>query len=146
MDRLTKAQRSANMFAIKGKNTRPELAVRRCAHGAGLRFRLHSANLPGSPDLVFPKHMTVIFVHGCFWHQHMSRRCGARLPKSNTKYWTAKLARNVTRDKENGRRLRALGWHVLVIWECQTKDRETLLLILKKFFAKIEVSSGSRNL
>ena len=120
------------MRAVKGRDTGPEMIVRRLAHGMGYRYRLHRGNLPGKPDLVFPSRRKVIFVHGCFWHQHNCRR-GSRLPKSNQDYWAPKLLRNQQRDKEHQLRLRELGWNVLVIWECAIKDRDALRLQIKAF-------------
>jgi len=113
--------RSRIMRAIKGTNTRPEMRVRRLIHGMGFRYRLHGRGLPGRPDLVFRPRRKVIFVHGCFWHQHDCAK-GNRTPKTNRAYWTYKLRRNVERDGENQAQLRALGWEVLVVWECETKD------------------------
>ena len=106
---------------------KPEMAVRKVAHAAGFRFRLHGKDLPGKPDLVFPKYRAVVFVHGCFWHQHAEARClDGRAPKSNTGYWGPKLKRNVERDAASRARLEEMGWRTLVIWECETKDREEL--------------------
>ena len=115
-------RRSELMAGIRGKDTGPELAVRRIAHGMGLRFRLHSKNLPGRPDVVFPRHRLAVFVHGCFWHQHQDCRF-ARPPKSRVSFWKKKLADNVARDKRNIAALRGLGWRVLVIWECEVGKR-----------------------
>lgn len=120
-DRLTKSERSAHMRRIGKSDTLPEIAVRRVAHRLGLRFRLHRRDLPGTPDLVFPKRRTVVMVHGCFWHQHEGCRL-ARQPKSRLDYWLPKLARNRARDLEARTMLAALGWNVITIWECQTKD------------------------
>lgn len=106
--------RSENMRRIRSKDTRPEMAVRRIVHGLGYRYRLHRKDIPGKPDLVFPRHRKVIFVHGCFWHQHPGCQDG-RLPKSNTSYWGPKLKRNVERDKTALAELSSLGWEVLVI-------------------------------
>ena len=106
------------MARVKATNTRPEIAVRRLVHRLGYRFRLHRRDLPGTPDLVLPKHRTVVFVHGCFWHQHDCRR-GRRQPASNQAYWSPKLARNVARDASAKSALERLGWRVLTIWECQ---------------------------
>lgn len=115
------------MRAIRSKDTKPEMAVRRLAHAMGYRFRLHREDLPGKPDMVFPSRHAVIFVHGCFWHLHPDPDCkGARRPKSNTDYWHPKLTRNQTRDAEHEAALLAEGWRVLVIWECQTKDETAL--------------------
>ncbi|MXX28663.1 MAG: DNA mismatch endonuclease Vsr [Gammaproteobacteria bacterium] len=117
--------RSRIMRAIKGANTGPEMRVRRLTHGMGFRYRLHGRGLPGRPDLVFRPRCKVIFVHGCFWHQHDCTK-GNRTPKTNRAYWAYKLRRNVERDGENQAQLRALGWDVLVVWECETKDLEVL--------------------
>ena len=114
------------MRAIRSKDMKPEMRVRRLAHGMGYRFRLHRKDLPGKPDLVFPSRRAVIFVHGCFWHQHPAPSCKeARLPKSNLDYWKPKLERNQTRDAAHSAALEAGGWRVLVIWECETADAET---------------------
>jgi DNA mismatch endonuclease (patch repair protein) len=125
MDKISPAQRSENMRRIKDKNMKPEVLVRHFVHGMGYRYRLHRKNLPGKPDLVFNPRKKVIFVHGCFWHQHPDPNCSdSRLPKSNRSYWHPKLFRNVERDTENVARLEVLGWDVLVIWECETGDIE----------------------
>lgn len=126
--------RSENMRRIRSKDTKPELAVRRVAHAMGFRYRLHRTDLPGKPDLVFPGRRKVVFVHGCFWHQHPDAACtDARLPKSRQEYWLPKLARNSARDRENVSALERLGWHVLTIWECETTDRARLEQLLKEF-------------
>ena len=122
---MTDPARSAVMRAVKGRNTGPELKVRRAAHALGYRFRLHRKDLPGSPDLVFPRLKTVVFVHGCFWHGHDCAR-GARIPKTNTDYWRAKIARNVARDVRTAAELAALGWKVETLWECELKDLSSL--------------------
>lgn len=115
------------MQAIKAKDTRPELAVRRYLHARGYRFRLHRRDLPGNPDIVLPRYRTVIFVHGCFWHQHPSLTCrNAQVPRSNIGYWQPKLARTVARDRAAFEALEAAGWRVLTIWECETKQEEDL--------------------
>ena len=122
MTDIVDAQRRSEMMAgIRGQNTAPELAVRRIAHRMGLRFRLHRNDLPGRPDLVFPRHRTAVFVHGCFWHRHEGCR-RASTPKSRTVFWTTKFAANVERDARQQAALRTLGWRVLVIWQCETKD------------------------
>lgn len=119
-DVVDPATRSRMMSGIRGKNTKPEVTVRKYLHGEGFRFRLHSANLPGKPDIVLPKHKCVIFVHGCFWHQH--EECAyATLPKSNVCFWERKLSTNVKRDFFVQEQLAELGWRVLVIWECEIK-------------------------
>jgi DNA mismatch endonuclease (patch repair protein) len=108
------------------------MKVRRAAHALGLRFRLHKPDLPGKPDLVFPRWRTAVFVHGCFWHSHHCER--ARIPKTNVGYWTKKLERNTLRDKDCLRRLKKFGWRCAVIWECQAKDRDKLNRILRRLF------------
>lgn len=128
----TTPTRSKIMAAIRGSNTGPELRVRSVAHRMGLRYRLHSKNLPGRPDLVFPRHRKVIFVHGCFWHRHSCRN--ATVPKSNTSFWVDKFVANQARDKRIRRTLTRLGWKVLVIWECQTRSPEQIRQKLERFF------------
>lgn len=117
--------RSATMRAVKGRDTAPEMLVRRLAHRLGYRFRLHRKDLPGSPDLVFPARRVAMFVHGCFWHGHDCPR-GARMPKANADYWRAKLARNAERDRRALDELAALGWRTAVLWECELKDERAL--------------------
>ena len=132
MDNLTPARRSINMSRIRSRNTSPEIIVRRLVHAMGYRFRLCSKLLPGKPDLVFPSRRKVIFVHGCFWHSHA--RCKiAHLPKSNVDYWMPKLRRTKQRDAEHVRRLKKLGWQVLVLWECQLRNVSSLQQRLKRF-------------
>lgn len=121
MDRLSEERRSALMSKVKGKNTGPELLVRKAAHRLGYRFRLHRKDLPGKPDLMFPRLKVAIFVHGCFWHSHQSCPKG-RPPKSKLDYWGPKLKENTKRDRRNLVRLRKLGWHARVIWQCETTD------------------------
>jgi DNA mismatch endonuclease (patch repair protein) len=126
MDTVSPERRSAIMRRIRGKDTAPELAVRRFLHGAGLRFRLHRAGLPGTPDLVFPSRRTCVFVHGCFWHGCRKCRAGTRPVKSNADYWAAKRACNRTRDWRTAAALRAAGWRVLAVWECEVQDARQL--------------------
>lgn len=132
MDTISSVRRSENMRRIKSKGMKPELAVRQIVYAMGYRYRLHSRDLPGKPDLVFRSRKKVIEVRGCFWHQHRSCR-DAHVPKSRTAYWLPKLARNSERDIANCRRLRALGWRVLVVWECDVNDPRTLSAKLRKF-------------
>ena len=120
------------MRAIRSKDTKPELIVRRLTHGMGYRYRLHSKNLPGSPDLAFPARSKAIFVHGCFWHRHDCSR-GALTPKTNMDYWMPKLRKNEERDARNLRELRASGWSVLVIWECEISHGDALAERIRKF-------------
>lgn len=120
-DVLTPQQRSHCMSRIRGKDTVPELVVRRLVHALGYGFRLHRRDLPGTPDMVFVRHKRVILIHGCFWHRH-SCKLGQPNPKQNARFWKAKLRGNVERDKRNLRELRRQGWTVLTIWECQIGD------------------------
>ena len=128
----TSELRSRTMRAVKSRNTVPELFVRSLAHRMGYRFRLHRENLPGKPDLVFPKFQKVIFVHGCFWHGHGCVR-GARVPKGNREYWLKKISGNRTRDQKNLARLTTAGWKALVIWECDLRNERKLKAQLTKF-------------
>ena len=119
MDRISKERRSWNMSRIRSKDTGPEKVVRSILHKNGFRFRLHRNDLPGKPDIVLPKHKTVIFVHGCFWHRH----CGCKYaytPKSRKQFWIRKFSANVMRDKLMRSRLMRAGWHVCIVWECET--------------------------
>jgi DNA mismatch endonuclease (patch repair protein) len=131
-DVFSPEQRSRVMARVKGKDTKPELKVRRLAHALGYRFRLQRKDLPGTPDLTFPGRRKVIFVHGCFWHGHDCAR-GARKPKQNAAFWTAKIARNRERDAEAVKALEAQGWSVLTVWECEMKDADALAQRLMAF-------------
>lgn len=124
-------QRSRNMAAIHGKNTKPELVVRSALHSLGYRFRLHGAGLPGKPDIVLAKYHLVIFVHGCFWHSHACR-FGKVTPVTRAEFWAAKRAGTVERDRKKERELKAMGWTVIRIWECETKDPDELTKTLKR--------------
>lgn len=121
IDVVDPATRSRMMSGIQGKNTKPELLVRRYLHSRGLRYRLHVKTLPGKPDIVLPKHRTVVFVHGCFWHQHPNCRF-ATMPGSRTVFWANKLSENAARDKYQIAALEESGWRVLIVWECELKD------------------------
>ena len=122
MDKLSTDRRSANMAQIRSKDMKPELIVRRLVHSLGYRYRLHRKDL-GKPDLVFSSNKKVIFVHGCFWHQHPDPKClDGRAPKSNLTYWKPKLERNLERDRQHTRALRDSGWKTLIVWECETRD------------------------
>lgn len=123
---------SARMRRIRKTDTKPELIVRRLAHGLGYRYRLYRRDLPGTPDLVFPRLRKVIFVHGCFWHQH-DCPLGRKKPSTNRDYWLPKLARNVERDRSACIRLQSDGWRVLVIWECETRTSSRLAEVLTQF-------------
>jgi DNA mismatch endonuclease (patch repair protein) len=120
-DIVTPEQRSRMMSRVKGKNTKPEMIVRSLCHEMGLRFRLHRRDLPGTPDLVFPKHRLCIFVHGCFWHRHTGCKY-ASTPKSQQKFWLEKFDYNIKRDIQNINKLKLLDWRVEVIWECELKN------------------------
>jgi len=123
MDTLTPEQRSERMGRIKGKDSKPEMIVRRLVHGMGLRYRLHRKDLPGKPDLVLSRHRTAIFVHGCFWHRHHDPACAlARMPKTRLEFWEPKLEANRLRDIRNKEALEAAGWRVLTVWECEVKE------------------------
>jgi DNA mismatch endonuclease, patch repair protein len=132
MDTLSPAQRSERMSRIRSKDTRPELVVRRLLYSLNFRYRLHQRNLPGIPDIVFAKRKKAIFVHGCFWHQHYGCKT-SHIPKSRREFWTSKLEGNCVRDKANLRRLKASGWSVLVIWECQVRNLSRLETRLQRF-------------
>lgn len=124
MDKVDAETRARIMSAIRGKNTKPELIVRKFIYAQGLRYRLHCKDLVGSPDIVLKKYKAAIFVNGCFWHHHECRN--EKLPKSNQEFWTKKIQRNIERDKENTRLLESMGWRVYVIWECQVRKAEFL--------------------
>tara|TARA_B100000575_G_scaffold77134_1_gene60314 strand:- start:36 stop:455 length:420 start_codon:yes stop_codon:yes gene_type:complete len=116
-------QRSRNMSAIKSKNTKPEITVRKLLHSMGYRFRLHKKDLPGSPDIVLPKYKTVIFVHGCFWHRHQNCKY-ASTPKTRQEFWGVKFRENINRDKLNQENLSSKGWKIIVVWECEINDKD----------------------
>lgn len=133
-DSLTPEQRSERMGRVRGKDTRPELIVRRLVHGMGFRYRLHRRNLPGAPDLVFPSRNKVIFIHGCFWHRHPDPACKlARLPKTRLEFWRPKLEGNRRRDLHAQQRLCDLGWHFLIVWECEIGHKEQLVNRIQLF-------------
>lgn len=139
VDHLDSESRSALMRRIRGKDTVPEMIVRRAAHRLGLRFRLHRKDLVGTPDLVFPSRRTVVFVHGCFWHQHPGCVRASR-SKTRPEYWRTKLERNVARDNKVQQELEAQGWRVIVIWECETRCPA----ILAKRLAEIAIIERCR--
>jgi DNA mismatch endonuclease, patch repair protein len=125
MDRLTREDRSWNMSRIRGKNTKPEVTVRSLLHRMGYRFRLHRKDLPGTPDIVLPKYKTVMFVHGCFWHRHPGCKF-AYVPKSRVEFWSEKFRQNSERDQRARDDLEQLGWHIITVWECETRDADQL--------------------
>lgn len=127
------------MALVKGKDTAPEMVVRRFVHALGRRFRLHRKDLPGTPDIVLPRDRKVIEVRGCFWHQHPAPTCWrSRLPKTRPEFWLPKLEGNVLRDQANGTALRELGWKLLVVWECETQpaQRDELVERLQEFLVE----------
>ncbi len=128
-DIVDKATRSRMMTGIKGKNTKPELVVRKYLHSRGLRYRLHAKDLPGKPDLVFPKFKAIVFIHGCFWHQHSGCKY-ATTPSSRKGFWAKKLSENAARDACQIAALTALGWRVFVVWECELRDGKACLDLL----------------
>jgi DNA mismatch endonuclease, patch repair protein len=135
VDRLTPEQRSWNMSRVRSANTKPEKAVRSLLHRMGYRFRLHRRDLSGCPDIVLPKYRVIVFVHGCFWHQHVGCR-KATIPETRHSFWKQKLTNNAVRDKKVRCELEDDGWRVLVVWECQIKNQltdviETLSTTLK---------------
>jgi DNA mismatch endonuclease, patch repair protein len=135
MDHKTSIEASQRMRAVRRSHTAPEMVVRRLAHKLGLRFRLHRKELPGSPDLVFPRHRLIIFVHGCFWHRH--RGCTkSTFPKTRQEFWNDKFIANIERDAKNELLLRQQGWRVEVVWECETKDIAVLTARLLRIFAR----------
>jgi DNA mismatch endonuclease (patch repair protein) len=135
-DRFTPDERSAVMRAVKAKDTKPEIAVRKLLWAAGYRYRLNARALPGKPDIVLRPRRAAIFVHGCFWHGHDCKR-GARLPQANGAYWRAKIARNSARDSATLAALKAQGWRALVIWECQIRDAAALQRRLTAFLGAV---------
>ena len=133
--------RSDIMRAVKRANTAPEIIVRQVLHALGIRFRLHRRDLPGSPDVVLPRFRMVIFVHGCFWHRHPDCRY-TTTPKTRQEYWLPKFAANIERDLRKEAQLQALGWRVLLVWECETKQREELTLRLRR---ELKISEAAQD-
>ena len=134
VDTLTPEQRSERMSRIRGKNSKAEMTVRRLVHAMGFRFRLHVADIPGKPDIVFTRKRKLIFVHGCFWHRH---DCAlGRIPKSRLDFWLPKLEKNRARDEANRATLSSQGWNCLTVWECELKDRDALKLRLARFLGR----------
>ncbi|KQS03647.1 endonuclease [Sphingomonas sp. Leaf357] len=134
VDTLTPKARSERMARVRNRDTKPKLVVRRMLHAMGYRYRLHAKDLPGKPDIVFRGRRKVIFVHGCFWHRHPDPACPlARMPKSRLDFWGPKLEANRARDLATAVRLEAMGWSVLLVWECELRDREHLGNKLRRF-------------
>lgn len=134
VDRLTREQRHRNMVAIRGQDTKPEIEVRRLLHRMGYRFKLHDRALPGTPDIVLPRFRTAIMVHGCFWHLHGCSR--TVIPETRREFWLAKLQNNRARDSRKEAQLRAAGWHVLTVWECELDAPGVLALRLRKLLPR----------
>ena len=134
-DTVSRQRRSEIMRAVKGKNTAPEMTVRRLVHGMGYRYGLHRRDLPGSPDLVFRSRNKVVFVHGCFWHAHHCRS-GDRVPKTRPQFWSSKIETNRRRDIRTKRELSRLGWSYMVVWECELKANERLARRLARFLGE----------
>jgi DNA mismatch endonuclease (patch repair protein) len=133
MDNLTREQRKLCMTKIKGKNTKPEIIVRKILSKLGIRYRLHNSMLAGKPDIVIAKTKKIIFINGCFWHQH--KNCRKRtMPKANKKYWEPKLQRNIKKQEWDIKILKKQGWKVYKIWECQTKDENKLTQKILKYY------------
>ena len=149
MDTMTKEQRHNCMASIRGKNTKPEIMVRKFLFSRGFRYRLNHPRLPGHPDIVLRKYRTCVFVNGCFWHGHEGCRYYV-IPKSNTEFWKAKIERNRNRDIEDQRKLATMGWHCITVWECQLKPAvrertlESLAFTLNRFFS-MTIASGATN-
>lgn len=135
MDQISPERRSWNMSRIRSKNTTPELKVRSMLHRMGYRFRLHRKDLPGKPDIVLSRYKKIIFVHGCFWHSHSCKK-GQHLPGTRIDYWKSKLAKNKERDNAAIIKLHNMGWKVLVVWECETKDEAVLKNLLYQYICK----------
>lgn len=136
MDTLTPEQRSLNMSRIHGRDTKPEVIVRKYLFAKGLRYRKNDKRFPGHPDIVFPKYKTVIFVHGCFWHGHEGCRY-FRIPSSNVEFWEVKIRRNRERDKKDAAELEKLGWKVITVWECRIRRKADRAEALEEVYRKV---------
>lgn len=141
-DSLTKAQRSERMSRIRGRNTKPEMVLRKLLHARGFRYRLHCVHLPGKPDLVLARYKAAVFVHGCFWHRHHGCNI-ATTPKSNTEFWVEKFERNVARDRRDIQALEELGWRVFVIWECGLATSKRAQLTAHRLATQIAAMEGA---
>lgn len=140
VDTISEEKRSWNMSRIRGKDTKPEIIVRSTLHRMGYRFRLHRKDFPGKPDVVLPKYITAIFVHGCFWHRHKGCKF-AYNPKSRIDFWNAKFNETVARDERNRKELKAKGWNVEIIWECETANTDMLAAQLRSIFDEIKTKA-----
>lgn len=135
VDTLTPDQRSERMSRIRGRDTKPEILVRRYLHSSGLRFRLHKAGLPGRPDIVLAKYRSIVLVHGCFWHAHACQK--GRIPATRAEFWRAKFEQNKRRDERNVRALRKAGWQVFTVWECELNNQVKRRTALEQLTRKI---------
>jgi len=135
-DKISKNKRSWNMSRIRGRDTKPELVVRSLLHRCGYRFSLRRKNLPGKPDIVMPKYKTVIFVNGCFWHRHKGCRYAYK-PKSRREFWARKFQENMARDRRVSIALRKMGWHVLVIWECEVEQASKIKRLINQIQSNV---------
>ena len=142
-DKLTSSQRSHCMSRIRGKNTKPEILVRKGLHARGFRFRLQDKKLPGRPDIVLPKYGVAIMVNGCFWHGHKGCRYATK-PKSNVEFWEAKIARNRHRDEVTNAHLEALGWHVITVWECELREKSNIETRLEELADEIRLAGEKK--
>jgi len=143
MDKLTPEKRSWNMGRIRSKDTKPEKVVRSMLHKSGLRFRLHRKDLPGKPDIILPKFKTVIFVHGCFWHRHKGCQY-SYTPKSRKEFWEKKFQDNITRDKKARKELEDLGWKIILIWECELKNIDSVQKKIKNYLFNKVADNGQQ--
>ena len=132
MDRISREHRSWNMSRIKSGNTKPEIVVRSLLHNMGYRFRLHRKDLPGKPDIVLPRYRSVIFVHGCFWHRHKGCK-NASNPKTKKTFWREKFKANVERDRKAQKELKSMGWRILIIWECELAEVDSVINKLEDY-------------
>lgn len=137
-DIFSKAKRSEVMSKVTAKDTRPEVKIRKHLFSEGFRYRKNDKRFPGKPDIVLPKYKTVIFVHGCFWHHHANCRAAA-LPQTNYEFWKDKMLTNVKRDKKNQNDLKKLGWKIIIVWQCQIKNRKLFENTMKKVIKKIRI-------
>lgn len=143
-DKLSSTQRKYCMSRIRGKNTKPEILVRKGLHARGFRFRLHNKKLPGSPDIVLPKYGVAIMVNGCFWHGHKGCRYATK-PKTNVEFWETKIARNLHRDEVTNAHLEALGWHVITVWECELREKSILASRLDALAEEIREAGAAKS-
>ena len=143
-DTLSQSQRSYCMSSIRGKNTKPEILVRKGLHARGFRFRLHNNKLPGSPDIVLPKYGVAIMVNGCFWHGHKGCRYATK-PEANVEFWETKIARNRHRDEVTNAHLEALGWHVITVWECELRGESILASRLDELAEEIREAGVAKS-